>query len=185
MKIHLKILLSASMFFALSEGFLGPIYAIFVKEIGGDLIATGISWSIFMIISGVGMIIIGKLTDLLKKEELMLTIGFFFTTIGTLGYLFISNKYELFIIQIIFGIGNAINWPAYDSLYTKSLEKGKFAFQWSMCESVYLIFGGIGALIGGIIATLYGFKTLFMTMFILCVFGLLASLQLLIKSNKR
>jgi MFS family permease len=183
MNITLKILLAASVFFAISGGLFGPLYAIYVEDIGGGLIETGISWSIFMIISGIGIIIIGKLTDLLEKDELILVIGFSLGTFGNLGYLFITNKYELFILQVIFGIAHAITAPAFDSIYSKGLEKGKFAYQWSLCESVFLIFGGIGAIIGGIVASLYGFRTLFISMFIFGIIGVLLSLQLLNHQN--
>ena len=71
-----------------------------------------------------------------------------------------------------------IHLPAYDSFYTKYLEKGKFASQWAVWEGVYYTTTGIAALIGAFLVKLFGFKFLFLIMFFWSLVGLLIATQL-------
>ena len=49
MQRKLKILLFASALFMLAGGLFGPIYAVFVEEIGGDLLTAGGAYAAFSI----------------------------------------------------------------------------------------------------------------------------------------
>ena len=77
-----KLFLAVISFFILATQMLGPIYAIFVKEIGGDILEAGTAWAIFMIVSGVGLYITGKLEDKIKKDKLFIVIGTALTSLG-------------------------------------------------------------------------------------------------------
>lgn len=179
MKRGLKILILASALFLLAGGMFGPIYAIFVEEIGGDILTAGSAYAVFSIACGVLLFFISRWEDHVKHQEKLIVIGYFLSCIGFLGYLFISEPWHLFIVQIIFGIGHAINIPAYDGLYSKLLDKGKFASEWGLWETMAYIVGGVAALVGGYLANLYGFKFIFVIMFILSIIGLIVSLFLL------
>ena len=88
-------------------------------------------------------------------------------------------------VQIIFGISTAIGTPAFDSLYSKNLQKGKFASQWGTWESMYAITVGIAAIIGGLIAQTYGFKVLFIVMLIISILSFISSLFLIKKRKNK
>ena len=165
-------------FFILAAEMLGPIYAIFVRSIGGDILEAGAAWSIFMIISGVGIFFMGRIENKLRKDKFFMICGYSLICLGFLGYYFISNVTQLFIIQIVLGIGTMIVIPARDSFYTQYLEKGKFTSQWAAWESVAYITSGLGALIGAFIAKIFGFKYLFLIMFTMSFVGLILSMQL-------
>jgi MFS family permease len=107
--------------------------------------------------------------------------GYGLKCVGFLGYLFVSNPFELFIAQIILGIGTAIGIPAYDSLYSKWLDRGKYASEWALWEAMDYIISAIAAITGGILVYLYGFQILFVGMFIFSLFGLSISLYVLRK----
>ena len=70
---------------------LGPIYAIFVQEIGGDILAAGSAWATFMITSGIGIFLMGKLVDKIQREKPILMLGYALASLGFLGYFFVSN----------------------------------------------------------------------------------------------
>src|SRR3989338_2057199 len=101
---QMKLFLITNSFFVSSMGMLGPIYAIFVRQLGGDVLDAGISWSAFLITSGLGMLFIGKIHDSLKKEKLMITIGYSLQSLAFLGYYFVSNMAQLYIAQVMLGI---------------------------------------------------------------------------------
>ena len=175
---QLKLALTANSFFLLAAGMLGPIYALFVKDIGGDILAAGSSWATFMIVSGLGIFIMGKIQDKIKKDKPVIIIGYALQSMGFLGYFFVADIFQLFVVQILLGISMVIHLPAYDSFYTKYLEKGKFASQWAVWESVYYTTTGIAALIGAFLVKMFGFKTLFLVMFFWSLVGLLIATQL-------
>ena len=179
-----KLFLTMFSFFVLSGAMLGPIYAIFVKEIGGDILAAGGAWSIFMMVSGVGILFMGKIQDRFKSNKNFIILGYLFTSLAYLGYFFVSNVIQLFLVQVLLGIGEMIVVPARDSFYTKYINKEKMASQWAAWESLWFITAGIAALLGAFIANRFGFKFLFLTMFILSLVGLAVSTQLKDKNER-
>ncbi|MBT3324442.1 MFS transporter [archaeon] len=182
MNRNIKILLVASSFFMLAGGLFGPIYAIFVEEIGGDLLTAGAAYSIFAITAGVIIYFISKWEDKIKYKKELLIGSYALSCIGFLGYLFIQSPIHLFLVQIVFGIGDAIGTPLFDGLYSKNIDEGKDVSEWGAWESLNYIFQGIAALVGGYIALKYGFRPLFVIMLVLSIFGLGTSI-LLVKYN--
>ena len=168
MRRILKILILSSFFINLAAGLFGPIYAIFVEEIGGDLLTAGTAYAIFAIASGSLIFMLGKWEDKVKHQEKLLVFGRFLAVIGFIGYLLIKNPTQLFIVQIIFGIESAIITPAFDSLFSKNLNRKKFASQWGTWEST-----------AAYIAKEYGFQTLFTIMLIISIFSFLVTLLLI------
>ena len=175
---QLKLFLAANSFFLLAAGMLGPIYALFVKEIGGGVLVAGSSWAIFMIVSGLGIFIMGGIQDNIKKDKLVIIIGYALESLGFLGYFFVSNVIHLFMVQLLLGISMVIQTPVFDSFYTKYLEKGRFASQWSAWEGMYFTITGVAALIGAFLVKIFGFKVLFLIMFFLSLIGLIVASQL-------
>ncbi len=187
MNKSIKILLTSSFFITLAGGFFTPIYAIFVEEIGGDILTAGSAYAAFAIVSGLLIYLISMWEDRVKHQEKLLITGRILGVIGFAGYLAINNPIDLFIVQIILGISSAIGSPAFDSSYSKSLDKGKFASEWGLWESMAGIVTGVGAFVGSFIAMKFGFYTLFYIMFISSVCSLIATCFLLSieKKNKK
>ena len=184
MKQRLNILLISSFFVTLATGLFGPLYAVFVERIGGDLLTAGLAYATFSIAAGVLIFILGKWEDSIKHQEKLLIAGGALSILGFIGYLLIQTPVHLFIVQLIFGVSTAIVTPAFDSLYSKNLTRGKFASQWGVWESMYGIVTGIAAVIGGFIAQNYGFKPLFILMLIFSIFSFIMTI-LLIKKRKQ
>ena len=175
---QMKLFLAVQSFFALASGMFGPIYAIFVQNIGGDMLSAGSAMSIFMITSGIGILLMGKMQDKAKKDKPFMMAGYALMSLAFLGYFFVSSVSQLFLVQILLGISTVIVTPARDSFYTKYLDKGKYASGWAAWESAWFIVTGIAALIGGFLAKIYNFKILFLVMFITSLIGLFFAMQL-------
>ena|SRR3989344_8807544 len=185
MKRELKILLLTSSLFMFAGGLFGPLYAVFVEGIGGNLLTAGSAYSVFAVAAGVSIFFISKWEDHVKHQEKLVVLGYAFSFIGYICYLFVNQPLDLFFVQLIFGVGGAICTPAYDGLYSKSLDKGKYASEWGMWESMAYIVTGIAALIGGYVANTYGFRILFSMMIIVSLIGLITSIILLFEIKKR
>jgi len=181
MRRELKILLFASGFYNLAAGLFGPLYAVYVQGIGGDLLTTGGAFSVYAFATGILMFILSKWENKSKHQEVFIILGYMICSLGFFGYLFITKPIHLFFVQILFGIGNAINTPAFDGIYSDNLEKGKSAAQWGYFETMKWMVIGISAFLGGLITKLYGFRTLFTIMFMLSIFGFLSTMVFLKK----
>ena len=165
-KKFLGILLISGLLYNFSIGLFGPIYALFVKEIGGNILAASGAWATFAIVNGVVVLVSGRLSDKIFNKKWMIFCGFTIVALGTLGYLFVAIPLHLFLVQALLGFGIALVDPSWDALYGKTVIKGKEASLWSNWEGGQLIAMGISAIIGGFIAYSFGFRTLFLIMFV-------------------
>jgi MFS family permease len=184
MQRELKILLWSNALFALAAGMFGPIYAVFVEQIGGDLLTAGGAYAAYSIVAGILIFFISRWEDHVRHQEKLVVAGFALSCLGFLGYLLIQTSIDLFIVQIILGLGQAINIPAYDGLYSKHLDKGKFASEWGLWESSNYIVVAVAALIGGYLANIFGFRFIFLIMFVISLIGLAVAVMLLPRKRK-
>ncbi|MBD3311431.1 MAG: MFS transporter [Candidatus Magasanikbacteria bacterium] len=164
----LRVLLSTNAMILLAAAMLGPIYALFVTEIGGDLMDASIAGGIFAFVAGLVTLISGKYSDRVKENELIVVLGYFIMGLGFLLYFWVSSIIFLFIVQAIIGLGEAIYSPAFDAVYSKHIDGHKSGTQWGVWESMNYFATAIGAVVGGGLATLFGFRALFIIMAILC-----------------
>jgi len=185
MQRELKLLLSSSALFLLAGGLFGPIYAVFVEQIGGDLLTAGGAYAAFSVVAGILIFFISRWEDHVRHKEKLVVGGFGLSCLGFLGYLFIQSPFDLFVVQIIFGVGEAFGTPAFDGLYSNHLDRGKFVSEWGLWESMHYIVIALAAIIGGFLANLFGFRFIFVIMFALSLLGLLVSSLLLVRTRKR
>lgn len=177
----LKILTASSIFYNLTAGMLGPIYALFAQEIGGGLFVASSAIAIYTAVIGILILVFGRLEDKLNKRKVFIA-GRAINVVGISGYLFVSSPLDLFIVQGILGVAIAMMNPTFEALYSRGLRKGHEAFEWSVWEgSIHLVLAG-AALVGGFIASTMGFKTLFIVMSMTSFVGFLMS-TLLVKKN--
>ncbi|MBW2999184.1 MFS transporter [Candidatus Woesearchaeota archaeon] len=175
MRKWLKILLAADFFLILGMGMITPIYAIFVEQIGGDILDASGAWAIFALTAGSLMYLIGKWEDRKKHYAKMLFYGYLLQAIAFLGYFFVQNTTHLFGVQILIGLSTAMISPSYDTLFSKYLDKGKYASEWGLWEGMDMIGAAFAAAIGGGIANYFGFKVLFIIMFFVGITGAIIS----------
>ncbi len=173
-----KVLLISDAFYILSGALMGPIYALYVEKIGGDLLDASATFAFFMLTAGTVVFLLGLWEDKSKHKRKFVILGYGLAVLGALGYLFVNSVYSLFLVQIILGVSAALKDPAYDELFSKVSEK-HLAFSWGEWEALDYFALGVGALIGGIIVSKFGFQTLLFAMFSLAVFSFLISMLLL------
>lgn len=169
MKTSFKILLFADAITLFSGALLGPIYAIFVEKIGGDILDASIAFAIFSLVSGAIIFLIGRFEDRVKEQELLIAAGYLIIALGYFGYLVVQNPFHLFIVQAVIGFGMALELPAIDATYSKHLDHNRAAYNWGAWEGMNRLTLGAGALAGGLVATVFGFPILFISMGALCL----------------
>lgn len=165
----LKILLITNAAILISGAWLGPIYALFVKKIGGDLLDASFTYGIYALAAGITTYISGKYADKLKENELIVVFGYIIIGVSFISFIFVKTILSLFIIQVIMGFGEAIYSPAFDALYSKHLDGHASGREWGAWETMNYLTISVGAITGGILVTLFGFNIVFVFMGIVCL----------------
>ncbi|MFH1510274.1 MAG: hypothetical protein ABIF10_01175 [Candidatus Woesearchaeota archaeon] len=144
-----------------------PLYAIYVQRIDAAVYHIGGIWSFYVI--GYGLLTL-VLSRFLNKKRLALhfmTANFCFRIAGWVCYLFADSVWQIYGIQLIFAVGEALGTPCYDLLYSSNLTRGRYASDWGLDKGVTAFVSAVGAFAGGIVVYFYGFTALFFAMIIL------------------
>ena len=150
---------------------LAPIYAVFVDEVGGDLLDAGLTAGALAFGSGVASLISGKIADKTKNKRVFIFVAYAVTGLGFLLFTTIHSVWYLAAVQAVIGLAQAFGQPAYDALYSVHLEDGREAEGWGAWEAVSYFTTAFGALLGGFIVSVTSFSTLFVIMAALCGFS--------------
>lgn len=165
----IKMLLLTQSFVLIAGAMLGPVYALFIEELGGDLYDAGLIFATFAFFAGVTVLLTGKILDKIKNTQMIVIIGSVIMGIGFSLYIFAHSIQVLIFVEMLLGIGEAIYAPAFDMLYTKHLDSKRMGTEWSFWEALEYFTQAIGALIGGLLVGYFGFKFLFLIMAVFCV----------------
>lgn len=164
----LRILLITNGFILLAGAMLAPIYALFVDSIGGSLLDAGLTGAFFALAAGVTTIIAGKYADRKKRPEFIVATGYTIMGVGFILFMFVNNIWFLFFVQMLIGFAEALYSPAFDALYSHHLSPKKAGREWGAWEATHYFSMAIGAALGGLIASVFGFIGIFFTMAVLC-----------------
>ncbi len=164
MKRPERILLYSSNLWYLSAGMFGPLIAVFTEQIGGSLLDISWAWAIYLIVTGLLIILIGKISDKNFGKEKLLIAGYWLSAIFTFGYLSVSSTFDLFMIQAGLGVAAALATPTWTSLYAKYEDKKHDGYTWGLAEGEASVITGIAIVLGGLIVNYSSFKCLFVIM---------------------
>jgi len=163
-------------------GLTGPIFAIFLtRQIqGGDIRMVGFIAAAYWMTKSVIQPFIAHQLDKNHGEKddfLFLLVGMYISNLVPLGYIFSSQPWHIYALEIIRGVAMACVIPTWSGIFTRHIDKGREAFSWSI-ESTGLGFAaGLAGAFGGILASTLGFQAVFV---LVSFFGLLASSSLLL-----
>jgi MFS family permease len=176
-----SILLWSSNLWGLGMGMLGPLYAVFALEIGGNVLDITWVYAVYLMFMGVGVIVVGKIADTVGHEKLLVA-GYGLSAVATFGYLLVNSIVGLLIVQILIAIAIALSEPNWFALYDRHSGDGKNdGFVWGLSSGLWYIFNGIAILIGGYIVTIHSFDALFIVMGIVLTLSTLQQARILKK----
>jgi MFS family permease len=163
-----RILLLAYLISTFSEGVILPVYAVFVQKIGGDILDAGLALGIFMIGQGLFTFLIHNMKKRTYNQRInLMVIGWFIWLIGIFLYMAVSNKWMLFLTELMLALGNATADPIYEEEFASAAKKKTSEEkEWGLFEGSISFVNGISAIIGGVIASLFGFNILIYSMII-------------------
>lgn len=174
-----KILLYSNNLWVFGEGMLGPLFAVFAERIGGSILDISWAWSIYLVVTGVLVILIGKISDVkISKEKLLIT-GSFLNAILTFGYIFVSSPMQLFLIEAGLGVAAALSSATWSALYAKHGNTSKSGYLWGLANGQAQLTMGIAIIAGGFIVNHFSFIALFITMGIIQTLAAIYQAQIL------
>lgn len=148
-------------------GLITPIFAVFLTEQirGGSLVVVGVAEMIYLGTKSIFQIPVSLLIDKTPGERIdfySMFLGGILITLVPFLYLFAEFPWQIYILQFIYGLGSALDWPAWMGLFTRHIDENKESFEWSL-QTTFEELGMAGAaLVGGILAERLGFKPVFL-----------------------
>ena len=147
---------------SLGVGLLGPVYPIFVvNRFSASIIDLGLLYTIILLTAALVKAPAGRLVDLYGKEKIFFT-GLMLGAACTLAYTFVANILQLYVVELFFAAGYALQRPALLAFIVDASDKEKRGLLLGTFESAYDIAEAIAAIISTIIVSQIGFETLFL-----------------------
>jgi len=167
-------------------GLIGPIFAIFITQQiqGGSLVSVGFIAATYWFIKSIAQPFIAHFLDVKKGERddfKFLIYGLFLANLVPLGYIFVTQLWHVFLLEIIRGLCMACVIPSWAGIFTRHIDKGWEAFSWSIESTGIGFAAAFSAAFGGILVTFLGFKAVFI---LVSFFGLGSCLLLLLIRNQ-
>jgi MFS family permease len=173
----IKYLILADFIFWSGWGLLSPIFAVFViKNIeGGSLSVIGLASGIYWILKSLLRIPIGIFLDSRRGEEddfWFLFFGLVLSSLVPFGYLMAKYPWHIYLLQSLQAFGMAMALSGWTAIFTRHIDQGKEATEWGLDATFVGLGIGISGIFGGMIAQIFGFKTIFV---LVGISGLLAA----------
>lgn len=170
----IKLLIFSDIFVLTGFGLIDPILAIFIKDslIGGSLIAVGVASTLFLVTRSILQVPFAAYADKHEHRLFFLILGTALLVFVPLFYAFSTQIYQIYLAQIIHGIGSAFAYPTWMGLFSSNLDKKRESFEWAFYETCVGVGTAFAAFFGAQLASLIGFKNVFFIVGILSVIGM-------------
>ena len=179
----IKYLIFSDFVFWGAIGLFQPIFAIFIVKniIGGTTLVVGIAAAIYWVLKSLMNIPIGLFLDRHigeRDDYWFLVNGEIIASIAPLAFIFCRLPWHLYMVQAFYALGMAMVTSSWQAVFTRHIDKGKEATEWSIDNTFYGTGTGICGLAGGWAAAHFGFIPVFIGTSILSFMSLLLVLAL-------
>lgn len=176
MNNKLLLLILSDIFILSSFGLLAPIFAIFIigNIEGGSIVAAGLATTIFLVVKCSVQLPLSKyFIDKEKHKTRSLLLGTLLIISVPFIYIFAKNIQVIYIAQAVYGLGAALAYPAWFSLFTSYIDKRHKGFEYTLWSTGVGVGSALAAFFGAKIADTLGFQTLFFFVGLIAFLGFL------------
>lgn len=166
--LALKVLFISNSIYMFAALLLGPLYAVYVQRIGGGVLLVSVSTAVFYVASSLFLLFVARWGDKVHEKEIMLVVSYIIRGIAFLSYVFINGALFLILIQVIFGLAEALGTPTFGALFAKHVDKKEEVLEFSDWAMVSNLVMALGTIFGGFMVSSLGFNFLFVTIAALC-----------------
>ena len=175
---NIKLLLVCSILLHGGVNLLAPIYALYIKKIGGSLFLASATIGFYAILKGILYFLFKQFDETRFSRRFMIAGGYFIYAVSYIFYINASSSMHVFGIQALLAFAEVIINPSWSAVIATSLTKGKERGIYSDFYGYRSIFEGIAAIVGGLLAMRLGFNALFGLMVFFAFMASLISLFL-------
>lgn len=166
----IKVLIFNNVVLNLAWGLVVPIFAIFIlQNVAASNIAQtakiiGLSELAFSITRILTQIPIGRYLDKNHGEKddfWFMVIGTFIQAIIPIGFLFSSQPWHIYSLQVLHGLGASMAFPSWSAMFTRHIDKNKEGMEWSLQSTFAHIAVGVSAAAAGFAVAIFNFQLVF------------------------
>jgi DHA1 family quinolone resistance protein-like MFS transporter len=159
-------------------GLVNPILAIFITEQidGGTVVLAGFASTTYLLVKSILQIPVARFIDLKRGERddyWVMIVGSVLISVTAFAFMFASAPWHVIAIQVISGIGGALSYPSWQSIFTKHLDKREEGLEWSLYFTATDLGAAMAASVGAVVAYIYGYQMLFWVVGVMSVMGTL------------
>ena len=154
-----------------------PLMAVFITQniIGATLATVGIAVAIYAVTKSLIQVPLAKRLDSQAGEKddfFIIFLGGIIGAIYSFGFLFTHQITQLYILEIISGLGDACTMAAYYAIFSHHIDKNSEGFEWSLFSVGGLgLSSALGGVVGGFVSQRFGFPTVFIAAGLLNIVG--------------
>lgn len=160
----LKILLFINGLFVLAGNIVGPLYALYIESIGGNIKIVSATWSVMLVSLMATNLLLIRFGDRIKEHEYLLATGYLIRGAAWVGFAFSSSIFHILLLQIVIGIGEALGSTSFDAIFAEHLDKKAHIKDYAIWKSHSTLVAAIATLIGGFAVANIGFSPVFIFM---------------------
>ena len=169
----------------IASNVLAPIYSVYVKGVGGDLLTAGTTIAVNYAVVGALVIASGRFANKHHTEKIQLILGYVLSDFAALCFMLTKNPTQLFLSMTVSGRAIAIVSPAFSGHYSKNIEEGKHTSSWGDYWGLTYWGAAIASVIAGVVSQHYGFNAIFILMMVLNGFSALGAIYLYFLPGKK
>jgi predicted MFS family arabinose efflux permease len=174
----LKSLFTINAIFVFASQLLGPLFAVYVLDIDGGIMLVSLATSVQLFSSTLFLAIVSKWGIAIKEKEHLLAAGYILRALGWLGYIFVSTPVGLVLLQLVFGLGEALGTPSFNAIFAEHVNKEDDVSMYADYSVISNLVMSLGTLLGGFLVTVWGFNALFLIMSVMATISFLMVLAL-------
>ncbi len=176
---EIRILLIGANLWYIGEGMFGPLLSVYTQQIGGDLLDLTGAWSVYLVVTGLCMLVVGATADRFRAPERLMVAGYSLNALCTFAYLFVRQPWQLLLVQAGLGMANALATPTWDALFSTYTPPKRAGIVWGVAHGLEYLITGVAVLIGGAIVYLGSFTLLFLIMGVIQLLAAIYQAQIL------
>ncbi|MFH1047091.1 MAG: MFS transporter [Patescibacteria group bacterium] len=176
MSLVIRLLIISDVVWMGAIGLLGPIFSLYIVEFidGANAAVAGTAAAIYLITKSILQVPAAAIIDKIHGEKDDFWILFIGSLVGAatpLLYLVIHTSGQLYAVQFLYGAVMAFTFPSYMALFTRHIDNGREGTDWGVYFTLVDLSTAITASVGGVIATMLGYRYLIIASVAISVLG--------------
>jgi DHA1 family multidrug resistance protein-like MFS transporter len=156
----LRIFTLTSSIWGIVYGLIGPFYTIYVAKLAGGMEKLGFAFSILIFVQAITSYFVGRFSDKLGRKPFLFITAYMDAAI-LLAFTVISETYQIYILQALLGVTNAVGTTIRESLLADMTRKENRGLEIGKFNALVSVFSAAGLALGGYMTKFYGLKAIF------------------------